>query len=69
MEIRTFIPSYPDGSKNQGNQSTRQDPEGVRIRIRHDIMDAAEQQRPRGMTVKAYLNRKLAEVLLAEQQQ
>ncbi len=67
MEIRTFIPNYDNASAKA--QSTRQDPEGVRIRIRHDIMDAAEQQRPRGMTVKAYLNGKLAEVLLAEKQQ
>ncbi len=69
MEIRTFIPNYDNASASAKAQSKRQDPEGVRIRIRHDIMDAAEQHRPRGMTVKAYLNGKLAEVLLAEQQQ
>jgi hypothetical protein len=64
MEIRTFIPDY--AQRNQGN---RYDPEGIRIRIRHDIMDAAERQRPEGMTVKAYLNQKLAEALLADARQ
>ena len=64
MEIRTFIPDY-----GQRTQSNRFDPEGVRIRIRHDIMNAAERQRPEGMSVKAYLNQKLAEVLLADSRQ
>jgi hypothetical protein len=64
MEIRTFIPDY-----TQRTQSNRFDPEGVRIRIRHDIMNAAERQRPEGMSVKAYLNQRLAEVLLADSRQ
>jgi hypothetical protein len=68
MEILTFKPSYTDNPKNQGNQNKQQrrDPEGIRIRIRHDIMDAAERQKPEGMTVKAYLNDKLSELLLAD---
>ena len=64
MEVRTFIPEY-----TQRNQGNRHDPEGVRIRIRHDILNAAEGQRPEGMSVKAYLNQKLAEVLLADSRQ
>ena len=62
MEIRTFTPTYNDCQKKNG--SNRHDPEGIRIRIRHDIMDAAESQKPEGMTVKAYLNQKLAELML-----
>jgi hypothetical protein len=61
MEVPTFIPDY-----GQRTQSNRKDPEGVRIRIRHDILNAAEGQRPKGMSVKAYLNQRLAEVLLAD---
>ncbi len=64
MEIRTFIPDY-----TQRTQSNRYDPEGVRIRIRQDIMDAAERKRPEGMSVKAYLNEKLSELLLADSRQ
>jgi len=66
MEIRTFKPSYTDNSKPK---QQRHDPEGIRIRIRHDIMDAAERQKPDGMSVKAYLNEKLSELLLAGSKQ
>jgi hypothetical protein len=61
MEIRTFTPNYNQPKAN----STRHDPEGIRIRIRHDILDAAEQQaKEAGVTVKSYLNQKLSELLL-----
>lgn len=63
MEIRTFTPVYPDNTKPK---QQRHDPEGIRIRIRHDILDAAERQKPEGMTVKAFLNQKLAEVVLGD---
>ena len=61
MKVPTFIPNY-----TQRTSGNRYDPEGIRIRIRHDIMDAAEGQRPEGMSVKAFLNLKLAEVLLED---
>jgi hypothetical protein len=58
MEVQTFTPTYPEAKQR------RHDPEGVRVRIRHDLMDAAEKLKPEGVSIKAYLNQKLAEVLL-----
>jgi len=57
MEVQTFVPTYsaPRTNKHEG---------GERIRIRHDILDAAEQRCPQGVTLKAFLNDVLAERFL-----
>ena len=57
MEVQTFIPTYsaPRTSRQEG---------GERIRIRHDILDAAEERCPKGVTLKAFLNEVLAERFL-----
>jgi hypothetical protein len=57
MKVQTFIPTYslPQTKKKEG---------GERIRIRHDILDAAEERCPKGVTLKAFLNEVLAERFL-----
>ena len=62
MKICTFIPNYNNPSAK--TQSARQDPGGVRIRIRHDILDAAEVRCPKGVTLKQFLNKALEERFL-----
>ena len=57
MEVQTFVPTYsvPQTKKQEG---------GERIRIRHDILNAAEERCPQGVTLKTFLNEVLAERFL-----
>ena len=68
MEVQTFVPTYPDlhlKRKGPSGEHRRYDQdEGQRIRIRHDILDAAEERCPQGVTLKAFLNEVLAERFL-----
>jgi len=57
MNVPTYKPNY------RPRRRYDQD-EGQRIRIRHDILDAAEERCPEGMTLKAFLNEVLAERFL-----
>lgn len=57
MNVPTYKPDYT--TRRRYDQET-----GQRIRIRHDILDAAEQRLPKGMTLKAFLNEVLAERFL-----
>lgn len=57
MNVPTCKPDYT--TRRRYDQET-----GQRIRIRHDILDAAEQRLPKGMTLKAFLNEVLAERFL-----
>lgn len=58
MNVQTFYPTYPE------SKIPRYDPEGNRIRIRHDILEAAAARCPQGITLKTYLNQLLSEILL-----
>jgi len=68
MEVQTFTPTYPDlqpKRKGPSGEHRRYDQDGgQRIRIRHDILDAAEERCPKGVTLKAFLNEVLAERFL-----
>ena len=57
MEVQTFIPTYPSTPTNRQEG-------GERIRIRHDILDAAEVRCPKGVTLKQFLNKVLEERFL-----
>lgn len=67
MQVQTFIPSYSDRPQSRGpkGEHRRYDQDnGQRIRIRHDILDAAESRCPEGMTLKSFINLVLSEHFL-----
>jgi hypothetical protein len=68
MEVQTFVPTYTDTQQKRtgpsGGDRNFDQEGGQRVRIRHDILGAAEKRCPEGVTLKAFLNEVLAERFL-----
>jgi hypothetical protein len=68
MEVQTFVPTYTDAKPKRtgpsGEHHHNEQEGGQRVRIRHDILGAAEKRCPEGLTLKAFLNQVLAERFL-----
>ncbi len=61
MKIQTFRPTYPE-TACKSSRSNNPDHEGTRVRIRPNVMNAAEKRCPKDLTLREYLNRTLEEI-------
>jgi hypothetical protein len=57
MNIQTFHPTHPEIARKSSRNNP--DHEGTRVRIRPNVMNAAEKRCPKGLTLREYLNRTL----------
>ena len=66
MEVQTFVPTYTQQKRTgtSGEKRNYDKEGGQRVRIRHDILSAAEERCPKGVTLKMFLNEVLAKWFL-----